>query len=83
MRTIRTMPLEIERKFLIAMPDLEWLMANQTCKVAKITQTYLGKNKEGYGNRVRIMEVDRRNKVLSYCQKNASRVHTYRNRKGD
>ena len=70
------MPLEIERKFLIEMPDLNWITQNQKCDVAKISQTYLGKNAEGYGNRVRLMELNRTNQVLSYRQKKCKRLYT-------
>ncbi len=34
-------PLEIERKFLIEYPDIEWLESNPTCKKVDIIQTYL------------------------------------------
>ena len=34
-------PFEIERKFLIAYPDLEWLAANPNCERIEIIQTYL------------------------------------------
>ncbi len=34
-------PLEIERKFLIAYPDMEWLNRQNTCRSVEITQTYL------------------------------------------
>ena len=40
------MPLEIERKFLIEKPDLEWIVNNTECEVAQIVQTYLCKNSE-------------------------------------
>ena len=38
------MPLEIERKFLIAYPDLNLLKTNPTCKKIEIIQTYLISN---------------------------------------
>ena len=50
------MPLEIERKFLIEMPDLEWIAKTQDVEIVYIVQTYLGRTKDGYGNRVREME---------------------------
>lgn len=34
-------PFEIERKFLIEYPDIEWLEANPTCRKVEIIQTYL------------------------------------------
>ena len=34
-------PFEIERKFLIAYPDLDWLLANPKCERIVIIQTYL------------------------------------------
>ena len=37
-------PYEIERKFLIEYPNLEWLDSNPTCKKVKIIQTYLKNN---------------------------------------
>lgn len=57
------MALEIERKFLIAMPDLKWIVRNTNCEVAHIVQTYLGKSESGFGNRVRKMEI---NNVVKY-----------------
>ncbi len=71
------MPLEIERKFLIAMPNLEWITQNHVCQVAHITQTYLGKNQDGFGSRVRMMEINRNGKVLSYGQKDAPWVYSH------
>ena len=54
----KEMPLEIEKKFLIKMPDLKWIRENTNCKIAKISQTYLGRAKNGYGNRVRKMTIN-------------------------
>ena len=34
-------PMEIERKFLIEYPDLEWLENQQSCRKVEISQTYL------------------------------------------
>ena len=34
-------PLEIERKFLIEYPDLDWLNSHPTCRAVQIIQTYL------------------------------------------
>lgn len=45
-------PLEIERKFLIEYPDIEWLEAQPNCKRVEIIQTYL-QSKEGEERRVR------------------------------
>lgn len=43
---------EIERKYIIKMPDLEFL-ENNSERVLKITQTYLGQNSDGFNCRVR------------------------------
>ena len=40
------------------MPDLKWIEKNTDCQIANIVQTYLGKNEEGFGNRVRLMKID-------------------------
>lgn len=50
-------PLEIERKFLIEYPDIEWLESNPSCKRIEIIQTYL-KSAEGEEIRVRQRGVD-------------------------
>lgn len=43
---------EIERKYIIKMPDLDFLK-NKSDRVLKITQTYLGQNSKGFNCRVR------------------------------
>ncbi len=48
-------PLEIERKFLIAMPDCRALEADPTCRRARIRQTYL-RSEDGEERRVRMRE---------------------------
>lgn len=45
------LPFEIERKFLIRMPDLDWLSANADS--SQITQTYLTNKESGTSERVR------------------------------
>ena len=45
-------PIEIERKYLIEYPDLEWLQSNPLCRSVEIVQTYL-KAPEGEEYRVR------------------------------
>lgn len=45
-------PFEIERKFLIEYPDIEWLESNSTCQRIEIIQTYL-KSVSGDETRVR------------------------------
>ena len=52
MKDSKTAPLEIERKFLIEMPDVCWLEGRPGCRVRAITQTYLVKEGE-YRARVR------------------------------
>lgn len=47
-------PFEIERKFLIRMPDLAWLRS--AASASKITQTYLLVEQEGMSERVRRRE---------------------------
>ena len=68
------MPLEIERKFLIEMPDLKWIEKNTDCTVANIVQTYLGKNSEGFGNRVRAMKINGKIKYFHTAKKSVSGI---------
>ncbi len=68
------MALEIERKFLIEMPDLNWIVENTECKIAYIVQTYLGKNESGFGNRVRRMKVDNEVKYYHTAKKSVSGI---------
>ena len=46
-------PFEIERKYLIEYPDLEWLENNPTCQKVEIIQTYL---KSAQGDEVRVRQ---------------------------
>ena len=46
-------PLEIERKYLVQMPDLEALITLHGAEVTNILQTYLRSDIEGEGTRVR------------------------------
>lgn len=50
-------PLEIERKFLIEYPDIEWLENNASCQRIEIIQTYLN-SAEGEEVRVRQRGID-------------------------
>lgn len=68
------MALEIERKFLIEKPDLEWIKNNTDCEIVKIVQTYLGRNSEGYGNRVRETEVNGVKKYFHTAKKSLSGI---------
>lgn len=68
------MSLEIERKFLIQMPDLVWIEKNTNCEIVQIVQTYLGKNSEGFGNRVREMEVKGVKKYFHTAKKSLSGI---------
>lgn len=68
----KKMPLEIEKKFLIKMPDLKWIKQNTHCKVAKISQTYLGRAKDGYGNRIRKMTINGVTKFYHTAKKSIS-----------
>lgn len=52
--------LEIERKYLIRMPDEAALAAMSGCKVWQISQTYLSSSGNGYTSRLRRMEVEGR-----------------------
>ena len=63
------LPLEIEKKFLIKMPDLEWIKKNTDCTVANIFQTYLGFKKDGYGDRVRKMIINNQTKYYHTSKK--------------
>jgi CYTH domain-containing protein len=47
------LPLEIERKFLIKMPDVEKLISTIECSKTEITQTYLNSEHELWKRRVR------------------------------
>ncbi|MBQ9280360.1 MAG: hypothetical protein IJ215_04900 [Clostridia bacterium] len=68
----KNLPLEIEKKFLIRMPDLEWIKENTDCKIAEISQTYLGFKKNGYGDRVRKMTIDGETKYYYTSKKSLS-----------
>lgn len=46
-------PFEIERKFLVEYPDIQWLEGNTTCKRVEIIQTYL---KSAVGDEVRVRQ---------------------------
>lgn len=66
------MPLEIEKKFLIKMPDLKWIRENTNCQIAKISQTYLGFQKDGFGSRVRKMTIRGKTKYFYTAKKSLS-----------
>ncbi len=66
------MPLEIEKKFLIKMPDLEWIRKNTNCQIAEISQTYLGLKQNGFGDRVRKMTISGRTKFFHTSKKSIS-----------
>ncbi len=65
----KDMPLEIEKKLLIKMPDLEWIKENTNCEVAKISQTYLGLRGNGFGDRVRKMTINDQTKYFYTAKK--------------
>ena len=46
-------PIEIERKFLIEMPDLEFIQSNFNCTKSEIIQTYLISKENGVEKRIR------------------------------
>ena len=66
------MALEIERKYLIEKPDLKWIRENTDCEILHIVQTYLGKNSEGFGNRVREIIVNNEKKYYHTAKKSLS-----------
>ena len=68
------MPLEIERKFLIEMPKLEWIKKYTNCEVIQIVQTYLGKSSNGFGNRVREIEINNMKKYFHTSKKSLSGI---------
>ena len=68
------MPLEIERKILIKMPDLKWIEKNTECEIIPMVQTYLGKNSEGFGNRVREIKINGIKKYLLTAKKSLSGI---------
>lgn len=68
------MALEIERKFLIEKPDLEWIKNNTDCEVLEIVQTYLGRNQEGFGNRVREIKINGVKKYFHTAKKSLSGI---------
>lgn len=67
-------PMEIEKKFLIKMPDLEWIKANTKVEVAEISQTYLGMKDNGFGDRVRMMTIDGNTKYYHTSKKSVSNM---------
>lgn len=70
----KKLPLEIEKKLLIRMPDLEWIEKNTNVKVAKISQTYLGLKKDGFGERVRKMTINNVTKYYHTSKKSLSNM---------
>lgn len=70
----KQLPLEIEKKFLIRKPDLEWIVKNTDVKVAKIAQTYLGLKKDGFGERVRKMTINNVTKYYHTSKKSLSNM---------
>ena len=66
------LPLEIEKKFLIKMPDLKWIEKNTNCQIAKISQTYLGFKRNGFGDRVRKMTINGKTKYFHTSKKSIS-----------
>ena len=74
MKENEKLPLEIEKKFLIRMPDLKWIEANTDVKVAKISQTYLGLKKNGFGDRVRKMIIDGKTRYYHTSKKSLSNM---------
>lgn len=66
------LPLEIEKKFLIKMPDLKWIEKNTNCQIAKISQTYLGFKRNGFGDRVRKMTINGKTKYFHTSKKSLS-----------
>ena len=67
-------PMEIEKKFLIKMPDLEWIKANTKVDIAEISQTYLGMKDNGFGDRVRKMTIDGNTKYYHTSKKSISNM---------
>lgn len=72
MKDKQNMPLEIEKKFLIKMPDLKWIEKNTDVIIAEISQTYLGIIKDGFGERVRRFVVDDKVKYYHTAKKSLS-----------
>lgn len=70
----KELPLEIEKKFLIRMPDLRWIEKNTDVKIAKISQTYLGLKKDGFGDRVRKMTINNVTKYYHTSKKSLSNM---------
>lgn len=70
----KQLPLEIEKKFLIRMPDLKWIVKNTDVQVAKIAQTYLGLKKDGFGERVRKMTINNVTKYYHTSKKSLSNM---------
>ncbi len=54
------------------MPDLEWIAKNTNCKIAKISQTYLGFKRNGFGDRVRKMTINGKSKYFYTSKKSLS-----------
>lgn len=56
-------PFEIERKFLIAYPDIGWLQRNPACCRAEIVQTYL---RSGDGDEIRVRQREENGQCTYY-----------------
>lgn len=74
MKEENKLPLEIEKKFLIRMPNLKWIEENTDVKIAQISQTYLGLKKNGFGERVRKMTIDGKTKYYHTSKKSLSNM---------
>ena len=60
--------LEIERKYLIVLPDEEFLKSREGCVVKHITQTYLLRHENDVERRIRKIE-DGKNTIYVYTEK--------------
>ena len=60
--------LEIERKYLIVLPDEEFLKSREGCVVRHITQTYLLRHENDVERRIRKIE-DGKNTIYVYTEK--------------
>lgn len=71
-------PIEIERKFLILMPNADLLKACEGVRVKRIKQTYLASN-DGKNARVRKIEEDQRIYFIKTVKEKISSLSSYEN----
>lgn len=66
--------IEIERKFLIVLPSMEYLMSREGCTKLEITQTYLIKRNEDTERRIRKIKDGEKTAYIYTEKRNLSRL---------